>query len=230
MENAAKILQFKPREQVPKEISKQRRPKNIDGIKYFNRSEIQLLRRTVRDQSMVATSRKNVTGVREWAAIDLLTTTGLRVAEVSDLRCGDLRVGYGISSLYVRNGKGDKARSVVIPDNLKKHLKSFLAWKQAQKEATGKDDHLFVGQRGFWTTQAIQQIVKKYLKILGIYEKGKSVHALRHSYATELYRKNKDLRAVQKQLGHSSSQSTLIYVDVTPDDLQEQVRGLWNGV
>lgn len=228
MENAAKILQFKPRENVPKETGKKQRPKNVSGIKYFNRLEIQLLRRTVRDQSMVAASRKNVTGVREWAVVDILTTTGLRVAEVSDLRCGDLKVGYGISSLYVRNGKGDKARTVIIPDCLKKHLKSFLAWKQAQGEATGKDDHLFWGQRGPMTAQAIQQIVKKYLKLLNIYENGKSVHSLRHSYATELYRKNKDLRAVQKQLGHSSIQTTQIYTHLLDEDIQRQIKGLWS--
>jgi integrase len=75
---------------------------------------------------------------------------------------------------------------------------TFLAGKTGNGELTGEDDHLFVGQRGAWTAQAIQQIVKKYLKKLGIYEKGKSVHALRHSYAVELYSKERDLRAVQK--------------------------------
>lgn len=230
MGNAAKVLHFKPREHAPKETVNRRRSRSDEGPKYFNRSEIQLLRRTVRDQAMVASSRKNVTGVREWAIVDVLTTTGLRVAEISDLRCSDLKVGYGISTLFVRNGKGNKARTVVIPDSLKKHLKGFMVWKQTQGEATGMDDPVFIGQRGPMTAQAVQQIVKKYLKLLNIYERGRSVHALRHSYATELYRKNKDLRAVQKQLGHASIQSTQIYTHITPDDLQEQVRGMWNGL
>jgi len=63
---------------------------------------------------------------------------------------------------------------------LRSILKAFIAWKQQQGEQTGEDDHLFVGQRGAWTSQAIQQIVKKYLKKLDLYEKGKAVHALRH--------------------------------------------------
>ena len=95
---------------------------------------------------------------------------------------------------------------------------------------TGDDDFVFVGQRGAWSRQAIQQLVKKYLKQLGLYENGKSVHALRHSYAVELYRKERDLRAVQKQLGHSSIETTQIYADVTVEDLQDQVRGMWGGV
>jgi len=33
----------------------------------------------------------------------------------------------------------------------------------------GDDDFLFIGQRGAWTSQAIQQIVKKYLRKLGLY-------------------------------------------------------------
>jgi site-specific recombinase XerD len=92
----------------------------------------------------------------------------------------------------------------------------------------GHDDHLFVRQRGAWTNQAIQQIVKKYLKRLDLYEEGKSVHALRHSYAVELYSKEKDLRVVQKQLRHVSIQSTLVYADVTDETISDQIKGLWN--
>ena len=83
------------------------------------------------------------------------------------------------------------------------------------------------GQRGPWTGQAIQQIVKKYLKKLDLYEPGKSVHALRHSYAVALYQRERDLRAVQKQLRHVSIQTTQIYADVTEEDIKDQVKGLW---
>ncbi len=200
---------------------------NIDGIKYFTQQQIKLLRRTVRDQAALDTDRGQVTAVREWMAIDLLTSTGLRVSEAANVRCGDLKAGYGESALFVRDGKGSKSRTVQIPDSLKKHFKQFITWKQSRGEATGPDDYLFVGQRGAWTAQAIQQLVKKYLKALGLYENEKSVHALRHSYAVEFYRQEKDLRALQKQLGHSSIQTTQIYADVTAEDIQQQIRGLW---
>jgi site-specific recombinase XerD len=117
---------------------------------------------------------------------------------------------------------------VVVPQNLKTHLKGFLKWKQKRGEPTGKDDHLFIGQRGPWTAQALQQIVKKYLKQRNLYESGKSVHALRHSYAMQLYGRDKDLRTVQKQLRHVSIQSTLIYADTTDEEITSQVKGLWN--
>jgi integrase/recombinase XerD len=216
---------------VPKRQEKperKRRIKNVDGVKYFNEKQIKLLRRTARDQSELDGQKGKVTGIREWMAIDLLTCTGLRVSEAANLRCGDLKLGYAESKIFVRDGKGGISGHVVVPESLKKHLKVFIAWKEKQGEATGDDAHLFVGQRGTWTSQAIQQIVKKYLKLLGLYENGKSVHALRHSYGVELYSREKDLRVVQKQLRHRSIQSTLIYADVTEEDIQNQLKGLWN--
>lgn len=200
---------------------------NIDGIKYFNQQQIKLIRRTVRDRAILDLDRNQVTAVREWMAIDLLTSTGFRVSEAADVRCGDLKAGYGESALFVRNGKGGKSRTVQIPESLKRHLKQFVAWKETRGESTGRDDHMFVGKRGPWTAQAIQQLVKKYLKALGLYESEKSVHALRHSYAVEFYRQQRDLRALQKQLGHASVQTTQIYADVTVQDIQQQIRGLW---
>ena len=221
-----RIIQFPAkREKVGQNVSRQ--IKNVDGIKYFSQLQIKLLRRTVRDQATLDSDRGQVTAIREWMAIDLLTSTGLRVSEAADVRCGDLKAGYGESALFVRNGKGSKSRTVQIPDSLKKHLKQFVTWKQSRVEPIGADDYLFIGKRGPWTCQAVQQLVKKYLKILDLYESEKSVHALRHSYAVEFYRQEKDLRALQKQLGHASVQTTQIYADVTAEDIQKQIKGLW---
>ncbi len=201
--------------------------KSADGIKYYSSNQIKLLRRTVRDNALLDKEKGKVTAIREWLVIDILTLTGIRVSEAANLRCGDLRAGYGESELFIRDGKGSKSRTIQIPQSLKTHLNGFLKWKAQNKEPTGYDDYLFIGQRGPWTSQAVQFLVKKYLKQLGLYENGKSVHALRHSYAVQLYRQNKDLRAVQKQLGHASIQTTQIYADVTKEDIQKQLRNFW---
>ncbi len=225
--STAKVIPFPGIRQRTIDSRATRRVRNIDGIKYFGEQQIKLLRRTVRDQAALDETRGQVTAVREWMVIDLLTSTGFRVSEAADVRCGDLRAGYGESALYVRNGKGQRSRTVQIPDSLKLHLKSFIAWKAERGEPTGPDDHLFIGQRGAWTAQAVQQIVKKHLRALDLYQSDKSVHALRHSYAVEFYRQERDLRALQKQLGHASIQTTQIYADVTAEDVQAQIRGLW---
>jgi site-specific recombinase XerD len=228
LEQTAKVISF-PSEQQSKRTHKSGgRIRSVDGIKYFNEKQIKMIRRAVRDQSEMDMKKGQVTAIREWMVIDLLTCTGMRVSEAANLRCGDLKIGYTESKIYIREGKGHVSGHVVINEAVKKHLKAFVGWKQQQGEHTGEDDYLFVGQRGAWTSQAIQQIVKKYLKRLDLYEKGKAVHALRHSYAVELYSKDKDLRAVQKQLRHVSIQSTLVYADVTDEAIGSQVRGLWN--
>ena len=222
------IITFPSEKRVKRTRRSGGRIRNVDGVKYFNEKQIKLLRRTAREQAEIDEQKGNVTGIREWIVIDLLTSTGMRVSEAANLRCGDLKIGYSESKIYVREGKGRVSGHVVINGSLKKRLKAFLSWKRALGEDSGDDDYLFVGQRGPWTSQAIQQIVKKYLKKLDLYEKGKSVHALRHSYAVELYSKEKDLRVVQKQLRHVSIQSTLVYADVTDETLSHQINGLWN--
>lgn len=224
--DAGRVIQFpgsrpKPNREQSHSI------KNIDGIKYYSDQQIKLLRRTVRDQFVIDLDRNQVTAVREWMAVDLITSSGIRVSEAANIRCGDLKAGYGESSIFIRDGKGAKSRTVQIPDSLKRHLKQFIVWKASRGEPIGPDDYLFIGQRGPWTAQAIQQLVKKYLKALDLYESEKSVHALRHSYAVEFYKQQKDLRALQKQLGHASIETTQIYADVTAEDIHRQIRGLW---
>ena len=54
-----------------------------------------------------------------------------------------------------------------------------------------------------------------------------SIHACRHSYGTYLYQKTKDLRMVQKQLGHASITTKTVYADVTIQDTLNGVNGLF---
>jgi integrase/recombinase XerD len=151
----------------------------------------------------------------------------IRVPEAANSRRGDLRTGYGQCEIFIRHGKGAKSRTIPIPASLKTHLKQYIAWKRDRGAGTGDDDHLFLGRQGPTDGQRIQQLVKKRLKALGLQESGKSVYALRHSYAVQLYRQQWDLRAVQKQLGHSSISTTTIYADILKEDIAEQVEGLW---
>lgn len=225
----AKLVNFpSSRAKAPAERPHKQKTRPIRDFPYFNQKQIKLMRRTVRDACNLARQKRGITAVREWMLIDLLTSTGLRSAEAADLRCGDIRAAYGQSALFVRDGKGSKPRTVQIPGSLKTHLNSFIKWKQAQGEPTNYDDHVFLGQRGAWTPAAVQQVCKKWIRKLDLDGNGISAHALRHSYAVELYRQNKDIRAVQKQLGHSSIQTTQIYADVLAEDIQNQVKGLWN--
>ena len=105
------------------EYKSKRKIKNLDTFKYFNERQIKLLRRAVRQK---AEFKGNLTDVREWMIIDLLTQTGLRVSEAANLRCEDLKIGYGESKIFVREGKGALYGHIVISESLKRHLKQFL--------------------------------------------------------------------------------------------------------
>ncbi len=230
MNNTSKIIPFPAttQDEKKKNDANTQIVRYGEPFKYFRKEEIQALRRIAREQGEVALLRGNVTGVREWLAIDILTSTGIRVAEIADLRCGDLQVKNGQSSIFIRCGKGYKSRYVEIPTTTKQHIKRYLKWKASRGESAEKDNHLFQGQRGPMECQAFQLMVKKYLKQLGIYEKGKSIHSLRHSYATQLYRQCKDIRVVQRQLGHESSRTTEIYAAILSEDVQKEIRCLWS--
>jgi integrase/recombinase XerD len=221
--NAASVIKLSGKKPARQPKAK----RSADGFKYFTEPQIKLIRRTARDAAQLATEKDQVTAVRRWMLIDLLTSSGIREAEAANIRCGDLLTAYGHCAIFVREGKGSKSRTVQIPASLRTHLKTYLVWKQERGEPTAQDDHLFTGQRGPWTPWAVGAIVRTHLCRLGLYEAGKSAHALRHSYAVELYRQKRDIRAVQKQLGHASIQTTQRYADVLAEDIQAQLHNLW---
>ncbi len=116
----------------------------------------------------------------------------------------------------------------MIGDKLKKHLKDYLAWKRSQGEPMNPDSSLFISERSaLMTLSAIQKRFKRWTQLAGLDERY-SIHSARHSYATALYRSTKDLRMVQKQLGHSNCRITEVYADVLREDIEKAVNALYN--
>jgi integrase/recombinase XerD len=66
-------------------------------------------------------------------------------------------------------------------------------------------------------------MVKRRARKAGI-TKDVHPHMCRHTYATELYRASKDIRLVQKALGHASLSTTMIYTHIVDDDMEEAMR------
>ena len=94
-------------------------------------------------------------------------------------------------------------------------------------QPTGETDALFVGKRGPLTAQGLQQIWKRAIRDADL-PKELSIHCARHTLATHLLRKTKNLRQVQKQLGHASPATTAnMYADVTFDEMKDGVTGLY---
>jgi len=195
--------------------------------KYLKEHETKTLRAYMEEKSLVALAKKRKTPVRDWTIIDIALSAGLRASEICNLKIKDLHIGKGESSIFVENGKGNKNRLVVVGDKLKKHLKEFIKWKKTVREPVDPESFLFISERGpKMTLSAIQKRFKGRVRGAGLGEQY-SIHSARHTYGTMLYRNTKDLRMVQKQLGHSSSQVTEVYADVMSEDTEKAVNALY---
>ena len=189
--------------------------------KFLTEDEVQSLRKTCKDAAYLAKSKGQLNAIRAWMIIDLALQAGLRVGEISNLEIKDLFIEKGHSHVYIRQGKGNKSRLVTIGESLRNHLRRYL------KERKSKSSYLFTSERSdMMTTSAIQKVVKKVMKLASL-PSHYSVHSLRHTYATLLYRSSgNNLRLVQQQLGHSSVQTTTVYANVMNEDVEKAVNGI----
>lgn len=139
--------------------------------------------------------------------IELLYSAGLRVSELTHLKVQDLELERNFG--WVRSGKGNKDRLFIIARCLNQKLREHISNKCKER-----DSWLFQGRKGRCIHQrSIQEIVKTASKKAGL-SKNIHPHTLRHSFATHLIENNYDVMAVQNLLGHSSPETTMVYVHV----------------
>jgi len=197
-------------------------------IRYLTTEELIRLRRNAEARAVQANEAGAVTAVRSWALLDTLLSSGLRASEVAALRVRDCLLGYGQSALVVRQGKGGKQREVFfLPQELKAHLKAFLAWKKGQGEDVSNDAPVFTGQRGPLTRNGVWRMVKGLMAAVGL-DPRYATYSCRHTCATRLYRASgHGLEVVHEQLGHVSIKTT-IHARVTKEDKLKVVNALAN--
>ncbi len=114
--------------------------------------------------------------------------------------------------LIVREGKGAKDRIVWIRDDLRDLIGE---WLQRRPES----QWLFPTRDGGQVqTRYLRALVKRLAGKAEVTEaESVSPHALRHTFATELLRETKNIRLVQKALGHASIASTMIYTHIVDE-------------
>ena len=143
--------------------------------------------------------------VRDHAMLELLYSSGLRLAELVSLRLQDLDLSDG--SVRV-NGKGDKTRLVPVGRYACTALNHWLELRKTLAKA--EVETLFVGRQGqSLTPRAVQKRLARWAARHG----GGHLHPhlLRHSFASHLLESSGDLRAVQELLGHADIGTTQIY-------------------
>jgi integrase/recombinase XerD len=169
-------------------------------------------------RALLATpNRYYPTGQRDLCLLKLMLNAGLRASEVLSLTWRD--VDLHIGRLLVRRGKGDKDRQVWVNDEV-------VAQMRAWRERSPTSRYCFPTLKGTRIYDAaLREMVKRRGRKAGI-AKDVHPHMLRHTYATELYRATKDIRLVQKALGHAQLSTTMIYTHIVDDDLETAMRAL----
>ncbi len=201
----------------------------LDRSKFLSLAEARQLLETARELAQTASLHNHKTPVRDYFIIHLALATGLRVMEIAQLNCGDILIDEFYTTLIVRRGKGGKKRPVWFNGEFRKHYEDYLDWKQANNEPVGPDDPLLLSSNTgkHMTTRAIEKAFKRIAARAGLPEHF-SIHCLRHTYACQLYKASDyNLRLVQKQLGHSKSQTTEVYVDVMMPEIKKALDKLY---
>lgn len=189
---------------------------NLRRERLLSREDWTVLHRHLRDRAALAEQRGGRRAVKEYAIIMTAAFTGLRRSEIAALKRGDVHLRNSVPFIVVRRGKGGKFREVVISEELRRLLKRFTRKQDEWGEPAGAEDYVFLSQRGPYSGSGISRLFRKACKRAGITILG--IHALRHWFGTQLHAATKDLRLVQKQLGHSRVTTTQVYVNVSSED------------
>ncbi len=147
--------------------------------------------------------------------IKIIVFTGIRVSEALNLKRKDISEDGELYVIRIR-GKGNKYRIVMIKRALIEDLLDTIAINYINKEG-----YLFINKKGTRLTQAyVSRIVEQILFRAGIRKEKNGAHMLRHTFATLLYKKQKDLVLVQEALGHASLNTSRIYTHFDNDKLK----------
>ncbi len=162
-------------------------------------------------------------GLRDRAILEVLFSTGLRVAELVSLNRDQFNSlkNSMIDLEMTIIGKGDRPRTVYFSERALGWLKKYL-----ETRSDDVDKSLFIRysdrnpESMRLSIRSIEKIVKKYAKLAGLSIET-TPHTLRHSYATDLLVQGVDLRTIQEFLGHSNILTTQIYTHITNKRLRD---------
>ncbi|MFA5542328.1 MAG: tyrosine recombinase XerC [Bacilli bacterium] len=160
-------------------------------------------------------------GKRDYALLELMYGTGIRVSEFCKIKLTD--VDFYNNEIIVL-GKGNKERYVPISDTIKDALEEYINYARNEFLARNKEEyneHLFLNFKGSALSTRGVRVVLDNITDRAAEKLKVSPHMLRHSFATHLLDNGADLRSVQELLGHENLQTTQIYTHVSKERLKK---------
>ena len=160
-------------------------------------------------------------GLRDYAILRVLFSTGMRVAELVALNRNQIRIKSGIKELEIGIvGKGGRSRTIYLSEGALTALEKYLRTREDDDPALFVNYRSKGGSSRRLTSRSIEKQVKKYAIQSGI-PLTTTPHVMRHSFATDLLAQGVDLRTIQEFLGHKSIAATQIYAHVTNKQLRD---------
>jgi len=173
------------------------------------------------------TSKKQ--GLRDRAILEVLFSTGMRIAELVSLNRDQIKINSGIKELEVGIiGKGQKARTVYFSERALFWLFKYFKTRNDNEKALFINYRSKKGASSRLTPRSIEKNMKKYVVMSGV-PITTTPHVMRHSFSTDLLNQGVDLRILQEFLGHKSIAATQIYAHVTSKKLREIHRKFHSG-
>jgi site-specific recombinase XerD len=157
--------------------------------------------------------------LRNWAIIELLLATGIRVGEATSLLLEDLTLDQ--RTILIR-GKGGRQRLALLTED--KSFEAISLYHQQRLTLSASTTAFLLNRRNRpLSPQGISAVLQGLSRSAGI-ERHVTPHMLRHTAATFLLHNGADLRIVQEFLGHASITTTQRYTHVSRSHLQAALR------
>ena len=148
--------------------------------------------------------------MRDLALVDVLISTGIRIAEASNISLSDIILSERTILIH---GKGRKQRLIYV--SCSQTWANLMQWLKIRQRLFAGIEKVFVNRYGNQLgIHGIEYIYNRLKKEAGINIRS-TPHYLRHTFATNLLANGADLRSVQEILGHSSVSTTERYTEVT---------------
>lgn len=169
-----------------------------------------------------ASHGKHDNATRNLAIITLFLNCGMRLSELVGINIKD--IDFSENKLNVI-GKGNKERTIYLNKACINAINNYLQDRPKEGIKFDSRDALFLSeQRRRISNRTVQYIVKEEMRLAGIDANKFSVHKLRHTAATLMYKYgNVDIRALQELLGHESISTTEIYTHVDNEQIRAAV-------
>lgn len=160
-------------------------------------------------------------GYRDFVVLLVFSYSGVRLSELTSMDVGS--IDFEDRTMRV-HGKGDKERIVPMIDLILQPLQVYLERRGVFNDPQAP---LVTSKRGTRISpRAIEHMVEKYRKVLSIPQGQFSPHKLRHTFATMLHTRNKNIVEIKELLGHASISTTQIYTHSNPVLLRQTVESL----